>query len=539
MSGTAPRPVDRNARAALVAFVAALVAALTLYIVVGRHYWFFQDDWSFLAARDGGNLQSLLRPHKQHWSTVPVVIFRVLWDIFGLNTYRPYQLCVISLHLTAAVLLRIVMRRARVGPWIATVVAVMFLFLAGAAWQNIVWAFQIGFVGALVCGLAHMLLADHDGTFERRDAFGLVFGLVGLMCSGVAITMTFAVALAVLIRRGWRIAALHALPLAAVYLAWWASYGRDAYRNAKVSVGDTAIFVSTGISHAVGRIGRVPGTAALLWGVLVIGLVLAWGRLPREQLRKQAAAPAALLVAAIVFFIVGGLGRAEAFGTQFATRWRYVHIAVALLAPAFAVGADAIARRWKVAAPLLVVLFLVGIPRNVADLWPPHVRPRDDPLSLTGTTVVGNPRAFLTVAHTNVLRSAPRNTRPFTGSATGFIRLGWVFDNVDRGRIPHYEPTPAAEADATVAIALEHVRRDLSGTCTPFRPRTQRFQVGDTMNIDGTLLVRVRGERGAVSRVRGIGSFKVIAGPITLEMEPYGVRPLRECTGLASRPTGR
>ena len=68
------------------------------------------------------------------------------------------------------------MRRAGVGPWIATATASMSLLLAGAAWADIVWAFQVGFVGSLACGLAHLLLADHDGPLDRHDTFGLVFG---------------------------------------------------------------------------------------------------------------------------------------------------------------------------------------------------------------------------------------------------------------------------------------------------------------------------------------------------------------------------
>ena len=58
---------------------------------------------------------------------------------------------------------------------------------------DIVFAFQIGFDGSLVCGLAHLILADHDGPFDRRDAAGLAFGVLGLLCSGVAVTMTIVV----------------------------------------------------------------------------------------------------------------------------------------------------------------------------------------------------------------------------------------------------------------------------------------------------------------------------------------------------------
>ena len=66
--------------------------------------------------------------------------------MFGIRSYVPYQLLVILLHLAAAVLLRVVMRRAGVRPWIATLTAGVFVFF-GAGAENILIAFQITFVG--------------------------------------------------------------------------------------------------------------------------------------------------------------------------------------------------------------------------------------------------------------------------------------------------------------------------------------------------------------------------------------------------------
>lgn len=94
-----------------------------------------------------------------------------MYSVFGLREYWPYQLIVISLHLTVAVLLRVVMRRAGVGPWLATICAGVFV-LFGPGEDNILWAFQIGFAGALVLGIVQLLLADHDGPFNRRDWAG-------------------------------------------------------------------------------------------------------------------------------------------------------------------------------------------------------------------------------------------------------------------------------------------------------------------------------------------------------------------------------
>src|SRR3954462_5852374 len=116
------------------------------------------------------------------------------------------------------------MRRAGVVPWIATAATTLFVFFGGGV-ADILWAFQIGFTGSLVFGLTHLLLADHDGPVDRRDAIGLLAGLAGLLCSGVAVTMTMVVGLTMLMRRGWRIALLHTVPLGAVYSLWWATIG--------------------------------------------------------------------------------------------------------------------------------------------------------------------------------------------------------------------------------------------------------------------------------------------------------------------------
>jgi hypothetical protein len=333
-------------------------------VAFGDRQWFSGDDWGFLADRSAASLHDLLRPHNEHWSTLPILVYRGLWRLFGLRTYVPYQLCAIALHLTAATLLLVIMRRAQVSPWIATAAATAFVFLGTGA-QNILWAFQIGFVGALVCGFAHLLLADHDGRLDRRDVLALAFGLAGLLCSGVAVTMTIVVGVAMLVRRGWRIAAFHTVPLGVVYLAWWVSYGRGGYaRPGDHLPASVARFVWTGASNAFARMGQVPGVGILLAMALIGGLVLAWRDSGRTD-RRRYAAPVALCLGAVVFLTIAAFGRATLYGPSFARQGRYVHIVVALSLPAIAVAAEAIALRWRLAMPLLLALLLTGVPGNV------------------------------------------------------------------------------------------------------------------------------------------------------------------------------
>src|SRR3954447_963824 len=115
----APPKHDPSERAALITFLAAEAVALVIYVVISRPMWFYLDEWDFLSDRTAWNLGDLFRAHNEHWVTLPVLAYRLLWWIFGLNTYRPYQVLIVGMHLLAAFLVRAVMRRVGVRPWTA------------------------------------------------------------------------------------------------------------------------------------------------------------------------------------------------------------------------------------------------------------------------------------------------------------------------------------------------------------------------------------------------------------------------------------
>ena len=259
-------------------FVAVEVIAFPLFLIWGRHGWFTQDDWDFLSARTAGNAGDLFRAHFQHWTTLPILVYRLMWSAVGLHSYTPYQALIVALHLVAAALLLAVMRRSGVRPWLATVAAAVFVFF-GAGAENILVVFQITFVGALVFGLTQLLLSDHDGPMDRRDWLGLLAGFAGLVCSGVAVTMTVIVGLAVLLRRGlrgWRVALFHTVPLAVVYVLWskFAPTGQDGENYRSHAPIRIAKFLLIGVEAAFARLGQVPGVGIALGLVLVAGLVL-------------------------------------------------------------------------------------------------------------------------------------------------------------------------------------------------------------------------------------------------------------------------
>src|SRR6478672_3023241 len=141
--------IDRTERAAFAFFLAGELVALVFYMYISRPMWFFLDEWDFLANRTAFNVHDLFTPHNEHWVTLPVIVYRAMWFMFGLNTYRPYQFLIILLHLTLALVLRTIMRRCGVRPWTATLVAGVLVFF-GSGYQDIVLPFQITLVVSVV-----------------------------------------------------------------------------------------------------------------------------------------------------------------------------------------------------------------------------------------------------------------------------------------------------------------------------------------------------------------------------------------------------
>src|SRR5262245_44385574 len=425
---TSWRKLDHT-RLAFLAFAVVEAVAGALYMRVGRRMWFWGDEWDFLAARTAGDLGDLFRPHGNvHLSTLPILVYRLMWNIWGINTYRPYQLLSVMLHLLCALLVRAVMRRAGVRPWTATLVASVFVFF-GAGAQNILWTFQIGFVGAVVFGLTHLLLADHDGPFDCRDALGLVAGIAALLCSAVGIAMVVAVGLATFMRRGWRTALIHAVPLGILFALWWATLARSSYDLARqaspTSPRQLLQFIVDTVANTFRALGQVSGISVILGVVLLGGLFFAYRSMTREEFRARAAPPVALMAGAIAFLLITGFGRA-ATDEGASEKSRYLYVVAALLLPALAVAADALIRRWVALAPVVFAVFVVGIPGNVeAATDYAHAQPG----LRFRTTQLALPRLPMA-------REVPRSQLPQTGPQFYYVTIGWLLDGVASGRIP-------------------------------------------------------------------------------------------------------
>ena len=93
---------------------AVAAASIISYLLASRHIWFYADEWSFLLGRSltHNTIDNLLQPHNEHWSTIPVIVYRVLFSVFGIKSYLVFMIPLMVVHGGVCYLLWNLTRRA-------------------------------------------------------------------------------------------------------------------------------------------------------------------------------------------------------------------------------------------------------------------------------------------------------------------------------------------------------------------------------------------------------------------------------------------
>lgn len=306
--------LSRNAALVLLVIAAAAAAAVLLSFAAGLAP--FQDSWEFLMNRRDPSVATLLDPHNEHIVLIPVLVQQLLLRLFGMDSTTPEFVVLVALLLGTAVLLFVYVRR-RLGPWPALIAAVLMLFL-GPAWQDLLWPFQIGFVGSALCGVAMLLALEAEE--ERWDLAAGVLLALSIAFSSLGLAFAAAAVVDVVQHRrdrGLRRAYLAAVPLL-LYGLWYLGWGRDAESHLSVhnvlvsprylveglraSV-DALLALATIADEAVGRSDW--GWAALIVLVALLGLALVRRRGVPPRAWPAAAAMAAFWLLAAFSTIPG------------------------------------------------------------------------------------------------------------------------------------------------------------------------------------------------------------------------------------------
>jgi hypothetical protein len=512
VAASATRAV-RSARLALAAFVAYVVVAWPVLVFgMGSQRWFRDDELRIFAGRDGGDIGDIFRAHDVHPIALPVVVFRLMFNVFGL-WFTPYLMLVVTMHLGVAMMLRVVIRRAGVGPWIATAAAGS-LVLFGPGEENILWAFQITLLSSILLGLTQLVLADHDGPLTRRDALGVIAGVGAVMSSGIGPLMVVAVGLAALARRGWRIALFHVAPPALAYVAWTAVEDPAGYAFGRPALSVVWDWIRVGQDATVQAVGGTTVVALVLTALLVAGLWQLARSSTIDDLRRRASVPVALLACGPVLFALTAQVR-WGFGLEEARASRYVYIGAVLLLPALALAGDAIARRWRSAMVPVVALLLVSVPGNISDFNSSTFDARY--FDAQRQTVLG-------LARTDLAERVPRSVRPLHDPfSADEVTIGWLLDLRDEGRLPDAGAIdPRVEALFPLRLGLAQVDGPLVAPCTTrTAPVDLSLNEGDRLAIRTPALIGLLESGAVASRPMYFGPRD--QGTISVEL-PLSVR---------------
>jgi hypothetical protein len=301
--------------------VAMAVAAAAGILWLARAYTFYFDEWDFILSAPDWSWVSYLQPHNEHPSMVFKLIYAALLNTVGLRTYWPYMLVLLALHGTSAVLLFELVRR-RAGDLVGLACAAMLLVL-GAGWEDLLWAFQIGFVGSVACGLG-MLLALQGPSTPRRPVAAVLLLTASLMFSSIGLFFGVAAATMLVLSPARRREVVWFVPVAIALAAWYVAFGRSGTSTvpppSAANVFVLPAYVAWGLAGAVGGTVGVTGLPAL--AVLVVGAAAVGFAWWRERPDALALGIAAGLIA---FYVVTGLNRAQ-IGYDQSASGRYVYI---------------------------------------------------------------------------------------------------------------------------------------------------------------------------------------------------------------------
>ncbi|HXD80915.1 MAG TPA: hypothetical protein VNU27_04990 [Candidatus Acidoferrum sp.] len=312
----------RHAR--LIVIAMTLVAAAAILLLT-HSYTFYFDEWTFILTAPDWTWITYLQPHNEHPVMLPRLIYAALLSTVGLRSYLPYMAVLLALHATSAVLLFEIVRR-RAGDLVAIGCAALFLVL-GAAWENLLWAFQITFVGSVACGLGMLLALEGPSTPRRLLAAALLLaGALAFSAMGIAFAAGAAVTLVVTPAR--RRDLLWLAPVIVLFGVWYLALGRGGTppnpppRASNVLL--VPLFVAWGLGQsAAGLVGESGpwGPPALVLAASAVAV--AWWR------RRPDALALGVLGALLAVYVVTGLGRVQ-LGVQQAGAGRYVYEGAAL-----------------------------------------------------------------------------------------------------------------------------------------------------------------------------------------------------------------
>jgi hypothetical protein len=300
--------------------VAAATAVVCASLLFATHdFRFYFDEWALITAAPDWTLRSFFEPHNEHPAMLLKALYAALLNTAGLRTYVPYMAALLVAH-AANVLLVFALVRRRAGDAVGIAAALLLLVL-GAGWEDLLWAFQVGWLASIAFGLAALVV------LPRRPWLAAALVAVSLAFTGVGIAFGVACVLQLALDPQRRTGLYWLAPVGIAFAAWYVAFGRfGAHPDPGPTVSNAylaAPYVLWGLAQGVAGLAGLAGWV----GVPLLALALAaLGWRWRGGPDGFAVGVAAGLVA---IYAVTGATRAQ-LGWQQAGSSRYVYLAAVL-----------------------------------------------------------------------------------------------------------------------------------------------------------------------------------------------------------------
>jgi hypothetical protein len=347
MIAATPRQRSRNARHAetpaaaaltpsgqpslgvLVCLGAAATCSAAVLLTLQSHLTFIDDEWKFLLQRRGFSAGAFLDPNNDHIAVALAAVYKALLAAFGMTSAFPFAVLSTLVFLMSVVLLFVYLFR-RVGEWAALLGSVLVLFL-GAGWNDLLWAFQVGFSASIAAGIGAFLALDRDD--RKGDLVACALLAVSTSFSELGIPFVIGALVSVALGPSPRLRRLYVglVPLA-LYGIWYLGWGHkgphwESFHNLVHSPKFVFDSISQNLASLFGLATPLSGNGEFLvglnWGriLLAVAIVLAVWRLLRVRLPLRW--PSTVLAAGGAFWFLTALNAIPLLRTPTTGRYQY------------------------------------------------------------------------------------------------------------------------------------------------------------------------------------------------------------------------
>lgn len=265
--------------------VGALVAAGVLLSTWQSELSFWVDEWDFLLHRSGFSPDAILAPHNEHIAVVPVLIYKTLQSVFGMDSPRPFQVAGTMAFLVAVALAFVYMQR-RIDSWLA-LACVLPVLVFGPSWIDLLWPFQMAFWWSLIGGIGALLMLERRS--RRADLLSCLLLTVSMASSSLGIPFAIGCGVLIAADRDRRRRAFVVLAPIALFAIWWLGWGIGAENHVTFeNLFESPIYVVKGVASSFSSVlGLSPNNYSSVtasdwrWPLLALAIAAAGWRILR------------------------------------------------------------------------------------------------------------------------------------------------------------------------------------------------------------------------------------------------------------------